>query len=247
MDRVTGGSRDHVGPAGRFMREAGAELAQAVRSAAHVRRFGQGADLPAAGPSHPGGPIMVIHDGYAGIAAVAEDGRRTLLAIRGPGDLVGEQALFRGPGMKYGLSVRSLTDVSAWPVPQHQFRRILERHPQGWAVLAKVLQDRLDAAEERITLMASASASQRLAVFILQLLSLRSPAGTRYSQAAEVPLTQAELGEWIGASRETVERVISRWVQRGAVHARRRYLLILDIAYLERIAGVSRPALPRTA
>ena len=82
--------------------------------------------------------------------------------------------------------------------------------------------------------MAGASADQRLAVFILQLLSLRPPPdrrarGARFSREVEVPLTQAELGEWIGASRETVERVVARWVKRGAVHARRRSLLILDI------------------
>lgn len=154
------------------------------------------------------------------MAAVAEDGRRTLLSIRGPGDLVGERALFRGPGTKYGLGARSLTDVHAWPVPQDRFRQILARHPQGWAVLASALQARLDAAEDRISLMAGASASQRLAVFILQLLPLRTPADSRYPRAMGVPLTQAELGEWIGATRETVERVLSRWVQRGAVRAR---------------------------
>ena len=47
-----------------------------------------------------------------------------------------------------------------------------------------------------------------------------------------MPLTQAELGEWIGTIRETVERVLARWVKRGAVRARWRSLLILDIAFL---------------
>lgn len=165
MNLIDVGRRSSGGSTGRFMAEAGADLAQALESAGRERSFGQGADIPAAGTLYPSSPVLVIREGYAGIVVVAENDRRTLLSIRGPGDLVGEQALFRGSGTKHGLRARSLTEIDAWQIPQDRFRQILGSHPQGWAALAADLQDRLAAAEERIALMASATAPQRLAVF----------------------------------------------------------------------------------
>jgi CRP-like cAMP-binding protein len=235
------------GHPGSFMAEVDADLARALRTAGRLQEFGRGDSPLVVRTLRPAGPVLVIREGFVAMVAEAADGRRTLLSIRGPGDLAGEWALFGRPGVTHGLIVRPLTDGSAWSVPQDRFRQVLERNPQGWEVLARTLQNRVDAAEERISLMAGASASQRLATFVLQLLTLKAPSGARRAWMVQVPLTQGELGEWIGATRETVERVLSGWVRRGAVRVRRRYLLVLDIAYLEKIAGINRPALPRTA
>jgi CRP-like cAMP-binding protein len=96
------------------------------------------------------------------------------------------------------------------------------------------------AADERICLMAGATAGRRLAVFLLQLLSHEMSRRGRNDQTHQVPLelSQSDLAEWVGVSRETVERVLSGWVGRGIVRTGRRSLLVLNIAHLQRIAGL---------
>ena len=222
---------------GRFAAAGNPGLLQAIRAAGRDQRFAPGEKIPVAGPLHPEGPILVIETGFVSTVAIAESGQSTLLAIHGPGDLVGEHALFGGTAEAHGLAVTGMSKGSAWRVPQDRFRQILHDHPQGWEVLARHLHGRAAAAEERICLMAGETAGRRLAVFLLQLLSYAEPtrAGSQ-AQLVPVPLSQAELAGWIGVTRETVERVLSGWVREGMVRTGRRYLLIRDVSQLEKIA-----------
>ena len=97
--------------------------------------------------------------------------------------------------------------------------------------------------------MASETAGRRLAVFLLQLLSYDQQAQARCDQAQQVPLqlSQTELAEWIGVSRETIERLLSGWVRRGLMETGRRSLLVRDVPKLEKIAGVRPDITPRAA
>lgn len=225
---------------GRFMVAAGPNLRRAILTAGREQRFVRGEKIQAAGTLHPEGPILIIRSGFASTVAISANGQYTLLSIHGPEDLVGEYALFGSISEAHGLAVIGMTNGSAWRVRQDRFRQILHDHPQGWEVLARHLQGRAEAAEERICLMAGETASRRLAVFLLQLLSCGAPplVGTDQAQKVPLPLSQAELAEWIGVSRETVERVLSGWVRRGIVQTGRRYLLIWDVPQLKKIADV---------
>ena len=224
---------------GRFAAAGDPGLLRAIHAAGREQRFARGEKIRAAGTLHPEGPILVIESGFVSTVAIAESGQSTLLAIHGPGDLVGEHALFGNTSEAHGLAVTGMSKGSAWRVSQDRFRQILHDHPQGWEVLARHLHSRAAGAEERICLMAGETASRRLAVFLLQLLSYAEPARARAAQAQLVPLplSQAELAGWIGVSRETVERVLSGWVRQGIVRTGRRYLLVRDVSQLEKIAG----------
>jgi CRP-like cAMP-binding protein len=226
---------------GRFAAEGDPSLLRAIRIAGRVQTFAQGELIPAAGTaSQPEVPILVVEDGF--VSTIADSGNgSTLLSIHGPGDLVGERSLFGTPSKAYWLAVRAMTDGSAWRVRRDRFRQILQDHPQGWEVLAHHLHDRAAAAEDRVRLMASDTATRRLAVFILQLLSYGKPARNgEQLQLVPLPLSQAELAEWIGVSRETVERVLSGWVEQGLVQTGRRHLVVRDVRQLETKAGVRR-------
>lgn len=234
---------------GRFTVAADPELRRAIHAAGREQRFVRGEKIQAAGTLHPEGPILIIKSGFASTVANSADGQYTLLSIRGPGDLVGEQALFGSASEAHGLTVTGMGNGSAWRVRQDRFRQILYNHPQGWEVIARHLHTRAEAAEERICLMAGQTASRRLAVFILQLLAYGQAPLARTDQAQKVPLplSQAELAEWIGVTRETVERIISGWTRRGMVQTGRRYLLIRDVPQLEKIADIRRDVATKAA
>ncbi len=223
---------------GRFAAAGDPGLLRAIHAAGREQRFARGEKIRVAGTLHPEGPILVIESGFVSTVAITDSGQSTLLSIHGPGDLVGEHALFGNTSEAHGLTVTGMSKGSAWRVSQDRFRQILHDHPQGWEVLARHLHSRAAGAEERICLMAGETASRRLAVFLLQLLSYAEPGrapGTR-AQLVPLPLSQSELAGWIGVSRETVERVLSGWVRRGIVRTGRRYLLVRDVSQLEKIA-----------
>lgn len=243
---LAGGTTDHYW--GRFLAAGGPDLLHAVHTAGREQEFAQGDKLQAAGTMYPDGPVLVIGSGFVSTAAIAASGN-TLLSIHGPGDLACEHVLFGDPSDLRKLTVAGMTQGSAWWVSQKRFRQILDNHPQGWEILARHLHDRRAAAEERICLMASETAGRRLAVFLLQLLSYDQQAQARCDQAQQVPLqlSQTELAEWIGVSRETIERLLSGWVRRGLMETGRRSLLVRDVPKLEKIAGVRPDITPRAA
>jgi CRP-like cAMP-binding protein len=227
---------------GRFAAAASPELLRVLRDAGRGRRFFQGDEIAAAGLEHLTGSIVVIRSGFMATVAIAESGQKTLLAIHGPGDLVGAEILFGAPKETLARVVTAMSGGSAAWVRPERFRAILDGHPQGWTALAQTLHERVTAAEERLCLMAGANADRRLAVFLLQLLAYGSaaPAG-REDVVVPLPLSQAEMAEWVGAARETVERVLSRWRWRGMVHTSRRSVTVRNLAKLEEIAAAGIP------
>jgi CRP/FNR family transcriptional regulator, cyclic AMP receptor protein len=222
-----------------FAAIADGDLLAAIRSAGRKTEFAQSQQIQSAGALHPDAPILLIETGFMSTTATAPGRRRALVSIHGPGDLAGEHGLFDIPSQTYELVMTGMTKGSAWSVQPSRFLQVLHDHPQGWEILTRHQYDRAAADRERIWLMATETAGRRLAVFLLQLLSYNQPPKAPYGQAQWVPLelSQNELAEWIGASRETVARVLKGWVWRGVVQASRRRLFVQDVPMLEKIAG----------
>jgi CRP/FNR family cyclic AMP-dependent transcriptional regulator len=234
---------------GRFFAAVGHEFVQDIQTAGAVQRFKPGERLPVADGFRRDEQILVLRTGFAAVAATGAS-RETLLSIRGPGDVIGEWVLLGGQNSS--REAWGLTDVTAWLVRLNEFRMILQRCPSGWEVLARDLHERLEAAEARISTMAGENASRRLAAFLLQLLSYEEQPGDRQvrhltPQMIPLPLSQAQLGAWIGVSRETIERILAEWTRRGTVRTGRRRLYVHDIEALERLAGVRSSASAQTA
>lgn len=227
---------------GRFSALAGRELQHTIRAIGREMEFAQGQHIKSADTLHPDGPILVIESGFISLAATAPSRRRMLLSIHGPGDLAlaSDHALFGNPHEAHTLVMTGMTKGTALSVHPGRFRQILHDHPRGWEILARYQHARAAADTERIWwLMATEAPAKRLAAFLLQLLSYNQPSKAHHDQTQWIPLqlSQAELAEWIGVSRETVARVLRGWVWRGVVETGRRSLFIHDVPMLEKIAG----------
>lgn len=105
------------------------------------------------------------------------------------------------------------------------------------------LQARLSEAELRLGGIASEGANRRRARVLLSLSMSTALAGV---ERTSLRLSQAELASWIGASRETVERVLRDWRKREIIETGYRSVTVLRLEDLMRIAGmrqaVRRPA-----
>jgi CRP/FNR family transcriptional regulator, cyclic AMP receptor protein len=171
---------------------------------------------------------------------------RTLLSIRGPGELVGEEAalldereLGATVGHRPGLFVvTALTDVDARVFPAEQLRRYLAQHPTVlWSVTSGLCY-RLADAEARIASAARDNADCRLARLLCDLERYGDRASDLEGTEIPLKLSQAEFASWIGSCRETVDRTFARWRSRGIISTRYRRIVVHDLGALARIAGI---------
>jgi CRP/FNR family transcriptional regulator, cyclic AMP receptor protein len=166
-----------------------------------------------------------------------------LLAIRGAGDLIGEEeALLTQPGSG-SASTRlaiALTAGNAIVFPAAQLRQHIEDHPAALLRIARGLCERLGDAEARIAAAARENADRRLARFLHEVCQLTRhgiPAQAARDPEIPVRLSQAELASRIGVSRETVDRALRKWRERGIVSTGHRKIVVRDTEALARIAG----------
>jgi CRP/FNR family transcriptional regulator, cyclic AMP receptor protein len=219
---------------------------QGLASLGRRRVFSPGQVLfsQAAGASH----AALIVSGLVKTTAVSPGGHETFLAIRGPGELLGEDAAFRGT-QGYSADGRqvvatALTEAIACVFPAGQLQRFLHDHPAAIFAVARSLGDRLAEAETRICSAGRDNADRRLARLLCDLERYGEPAGNGPGGGTTlpVPLSHSELAAWIGSCRETVDRALGRWRDRGIISTAYRTIVIHDRQALGRIAGIRVPS-----
>lgn len=176
--------------------------------------------------------ILLLLHGWTKVTVTAVNGYEALLALRGPGDIVGEAAALSGRPRT--ASVTSLEAVEAMAVGQERFTAFLAATPQATLRLLGLTTDRLHKGDQRRLENAALTVRQRFAVLLLELARTH---GSRTDQGIElrVPLSKQELAGAIGASREMVQRLLKELREREVVVTGRRSLVILRPDTLRRI------------
>lgn len=177
------------------------------------------------------GSIVLLERGCVKVTHVSEEGRESLLAVRGPGDVLGELAVLNeGPR---SATVTALEPVVSLSLSAVAFRSAVASDGRlGMAVL-RVLNGRLREADRTRVEFAALDASARLALRLIEL-SCRygqsSADGTRTCSA----LTQDELAAWVGSSREAVAKALRTFRDQGWITSGRRRITVLDEGALRR-------------
>ncbi|RAY13992.1 Crp/Fnr family transcriptional regulator [Actinomadura craniellae] len=222
-------------PHGGFWRSLGPAEQQALLGISRPRTFTARTALCHQGEASD--HIIVIRDGWAKVTVTGADGSTVVLAVRGPGDLVGEMATI---GHRHrSATVTALNTIRALVVPSARFNVFLREHPAALQLVSSNVVRRLDDADRRLQERASSSGAQRLARLLFDLSELSdSYARTGAGGGIEIspPLSQQELGSWVGASRETVARALQDWRRRGLVRTGWRRITVLDRPGLSALA-----------
>ncbi|MDH6109704.1 CRP/FNR family cyclic AMP-dependent transcriptional regulator [Kitasatospora sp. MAP12-15] len=180
----------------------------------------------------PSDHIILILQGWMKVTAAAANGYEALLALRGPGDIVGESAALTG--RPRAATVTALELVDAVAIDRQHFTDYLQQKPNVALQLLALGTDRLRAADRRRLDFAALTVRQRLCGLLLELArSHGNP--TDEGIMISVPLSQQELAGSVGASREAVARLLKELRERGAVITRRRCLVIARPDVLSRI------------
>ena len=187
----------------------------------------------------PSSHVLLITEGWTKVTASAANGYEALLALRGPGDIVGESSALTGRARS--ATVTALEPVKAVAVEHDLFREYLSRSPAASFTLLGLTSDRTRAADRRRLEFASLTVRERFAVLLLDLARTH---GVRTQEGIEltVPLSKQELAGSVGASREMVQRLLRDLRARQVVSTGRRTLLILRPDVLRRIARAQDPS-----
>ncbi len=183
----------------------------------------------------PSAYALILERGWTKVTASAANGYEALLALRGPGDLVGESAGFSDQFRS--ATVTALEEVTAVVIEREPFISYVQSTPQVAYQLAHLASDRLRFGDRRRLELAALGVRQRLAVVLLE---LAGEHGRKTADGVEitVPLSQQELAGAVGASREAVSRVYRDLRKRKIIRTGRRAVVILGSDRLRRIASM---------
>ncbi|MEW2354878.1 Crp/Fnr family transcriptional regulator [Spirillospora sp. NPDC029432] len=166
-----------------------------------------------------------------------ENGTEALYGIRVSGDLVGELAAIRDTGRS--ATVIACTDGAVHRLPKERFLGFLDRHPEAWRLLATMLGDRLDWANQRRLDFAGYPVDQRLARVVAQLAERHGhPVGDGIDIGIE--LTQEELGKLVGAAKESAVKAVKQMRGAGLIRTGYRRIVVTDLDGLKAFAMAGR-------
>jgi CRP-like cAMP-binding protein len=175
---------------------------------------------------------VVLLKGRARVMADTRSGRGAILALRGPGDIVGELPVLDGGPRS--ATVEAIDQVRGLILEPAGFRTVLQLHPGILNLLTAVVAGRLREADRRRAELSTVGVLARTAAVLLD---LAGECAVATGQPVHVPIgSQADLAGLAGTSRESIVRALAGLRQRGAVRTGRGSVTILDIAQLRALA-----------
>jgi CRP/FNR family transcriptional regulator, cyclic AMP receptor protein len=173
----------------------------------------------------PGDQLFIIASGKIKLGRRSADGRGHLQAIVGPAEMFGEISIF-DPGPRSSTAT-ALTDVSALSMDRNVMWGWLADHPEVAERLLRVLARRLRRTDHDVSDFLLTDVPARVAKLLLR---LAKQFGVQENDAMRLThdLTQEEIAQMVGASRETVNKILIDFNRRGWIRADGKSLMIID-------------------
>lgn len=189
-------------------------------------RFAKGKELLAQGDA--GDSLLILTEGSARVSMLTAGGREIVLAYAEPGAVLGEIALLDGG--ERTASVTATSAGSALQLGRNALRDFVTSHPDfAWSLMQQLAR-RLRTADQTIESDRAYASGPRLARYLKRLIRKDSP------EAARVELSQTELGNFAGMSREHINRQLRSWEESGIISLEQGRVRVLDVDTLEDIS-----------
>lgn len=180
-----------------------------------------------------GDRLFIISSGKVKVGHASGDGRENLLAVLGPGETLGELSLF-DPAPR-NATATAVAETTLYSLTQQDLYRVLAQRPEVARHLLASLARRLRKTNDALADLVFADVPGRVAK---NLLDLAQRFGRQTDDGVMVShgLTQEELAQLVGASRETVNKALADFASRGWIRLEARAVLLIDIERLRRRA-----------
>jgi CRP-like cAMP-binding protein len=198
---------------------------EALLGAGHARRWSAGETMFREGD--PAGSAVIVLAGLLKIHRQTRDGGEVILALRGPGDLLGEVSAVTGALRTAHATALEQVEGIAIPVPD--LRAVLSRHPRLSLALLEMVIARLGTADAGRLEYATAASLPRVTS---RLVELAERFGVRREDGGidvAMPINQEELASWSAASLESTARALRTLRELKLIETQRRRLVVLDL------------------
>jgi CRP/FNR family cyclic AMP-dependent transcriptional regulator len=177
--------------------------------------------------------VYVVLEGEVKLSINSSDGRRLSLRIARKGEILGLSSALSGA--HYDVTAETLYPAKIAPVGRREFLGFLMRHPEAYQIFSEELtREFTQACEQLRTVGLASSAPEKLARLLLDWSDNGKPAET--GAKFRFSMTHEEIGEFIGASRETVTRTLTTFRNRNLVSFHGSMLMIPSKAALASFA-----------
>jgi CRP/FNR family transcriptional regulator, cyclic AMP receptor protein len=178
--------------------------------------------------------VFVVLEGEVKLSINSSDGRRLTLRIVRKGEILGLVSAFSGNRCE--MTAETLYPCRIAPISRREFLAFLARHPEAYKAVTEELSRQIGIACSQLrTVGLSSSAPEKLARLLLEWSQngQTTESGTKF----RFSLTHEEIGEFIGASRETVTRTLNAFKNHRLVNLHGSTLTIPSRTALESYAG----------
>jgi CRP/FNR family cyclic AMP-dependent transcriptional regulator len=203
------------------------EEIDALLAHAVVERFRAGALIGAKGD--PGSSMMAVLTGQVLISVLSVEGKQIVLNMINEGEVVGEIALL--DGKERSADMTASTNCELLVIERRSFLPLLER-PALTRELLRVLCEKVRRTSEQVEDVLFLDVEARIAKALLRLAQNRGPPQRPGARVA-LRISQRELGNLVGASRESINKHLQDWKRSGIIGLENGAIVIRDPAALE--------------
>jgi CRP/FNR family transcriptional regulator, cyclic AMP receptor protein len=180
----------------------------------------------------PGNSMMLVLRGSLKVSSISLGGREIVFNVIDEGEIVGEIAVLDGGPRSCDVVAR--TDCELLVLNRRDFMPLLEKHADICLMLITILCERLRHTSEQVEDLLFRHAEGRIAKVLLQL-SVRFGRREVEERVFELHLSQSELGNMAGITRESVNKTLKAWERAGYVKLAKESIIITHRAALEQV------------
>jgi len=174
--------------------------------------------------------LIGVVSGSVKISVTSADGRDVVLNIIRSGEVFGEIALLDGRART--ANATAMSDCELIVIERREFIPFLRSEPDLTLKLMEILCSRLRKTSEQVQDVTFLNLSTRLAKTLLRLTANAGPSRS----AGKVAITQREISQIVGRSRESTNKRLRAWARRGWILLERGSVTVLKADKLEELA-----------
>src|SRR6266699_4821306 len=176
----------------------------------------------------PGNSLIAVISGTVKISVSSADGRSAILNLIGPGEIFGEVAVL--DGLARTADATANTNCEIFVIHRREFIPFVRSQPALAMKFIELLCTRLRRTSDQVEEVILQNLPGRLASALLRLTEKHKP-GDR-----TIAITQQEISEMVGMSRESINKQLRAWAARSWVRLEHGAIVVLNAGMLRELA-----------
>jgi CRP/FNR family transcriptional regulator len=181
----------------------------------------------------PLGSIYPIRAGFFKVSTTSEGGNEQIMGFYMSGEVIGLDAVAT---QRHASTATAMEDSEVCLLPFKNFEKLCMKARSLQQRFHKIMGQEIAMEQNKILLLGSMSAEERVVSFLLDL-SVRFFACGHSSSEFTLRMSREDIGDYLGLTLETVSRTLSRLQKERVLEVDGRHLRILDVPALKRRAG----------